>query len=116
MSKKQNAEDYEKDVWEAFPVDDLTWNALGLCSEAGEFGNMVKKMRYNPPGLASSGSPPVVNSENLAYKLSVETLYDLTNELGDVLWHVAQCCHIIGVSMEAVMKCNLVKTRTRNGK
>ena len=108
--KKENMiEAYERLIWDAWPVEDLTWNALGLCAEAGEFGNRVKKLRY----MAGN---KVDTKQSIQSYLDEYGNHELADELGDVMWHVAQCCHILGVSMQDVMHHNIQKTQRRNGK
>lgn len=86
------SKEFEKIVWKAYPVNDLNWNALGLCAEAGEFANLVKKQRYK--------------------EVSEERMKE---ELGDVLWHIAQCVKILDTNISTLMEQTAKKTRIKNG-
>lgn len=66
--------------------------AMGLCGEAGEFADMLKKHLYH--------GHPLVRDE-------------ASKELGDVLWYIALACDRLGVSLEAVARANVEKLRVR---
>lgn len=66
--------------------------ALGLAGEAGEFANMIKK-------LTAHGHP-----------ISQE---ELTNELGDVLWYLAEAATACGLNLDHIAKKNIEKLSTR---
>jgi len=70
----------------------LMVSALGLAGEAGEFANLVKKM-------TAHGHP-----------LDVEALGD---ELGDVLWYLAEAASACGLDLSAVGEKNVEKLRKR---
>ena len=72
--------------------------ALGLTGEAGEFADMVKKLRYH-------------NKE-----LTPEVREHLIKELGDVLWYVAYGAKAFGVSLSTVAQINLDKLAKRYGR
>ena len=59
---------------EGFHSERLLTAAVGMCAEAGEFTEIVKKMIFQ-------GKP--VNEENL---------YHMKRELGDIMWYIAQAC------------------------
>ena len=66
--------------------------ALGLAGEAGEFANLVKKM-------TAHGHP-----------------YDpasLKDELGDVLWYLAEAATASGLNLEEIAQENVDKLRKR---
>ncbi len=85
--KKITTKEYTEIIWNSYPITDLKLNALGLCGEAGEFANKVKQRTYKE-----------VPSE------------DLLDELGDVLWHVAQCAKILGSDIDTLMEISVAKT------
>lgn len=72
--------------------DALTVSALGLCGEAGEFADTIKKWRYHDHPLDRE---------------------ELVKELGDVLWYVARACEALDVGMDVVMQANIDKLRQR---
>lgn len=65
---------------------------LGLCGEAGEFGDALKKWRFHQHELDE---------------------VELKKELGDVLWYVALACDALGLRMGDVMEANIAKLRRR---
>ena len=70
----------------------LTTAALGLCGEAGEFAEIVKKHLFH-------GHP--LDREKLV------------KEIGDVMWYVAFACHAADVELEEVASRNIAKLRAR---
>jgi len=69
---------------------------LGLCGEAGEVADKVKKVIRDRGG---SFSPEVVQALKL--------------ELGDVLWYVAQLSTELGLDLAEVAAANLDKLASR---
>ncbi|MFN8131566.1 MAG: nucleoside triphosphate pyrophosphohydrolase family protein [Solirubrobacteraceae bacterium] len=74
----------------------LTYPALGLCGEAGECAEKVKKAMRDDGGV-----------------LTEERREALAGELGDVLWYVAQLATEAGLELEDVAAANLEKLRSR---
>jgi NTP pyrophosphatase (non-canonical NTP hydrolase) len=74
------------------PLFRLLTSALSLCGEAGEFGNLVKKQARH------------------GHDVPIEKLVD---ELGDVLWYVADLASAIGVDLDHVARLNVAKLRAR---
>jgi len=70
----------------------LVWNTLGLCGEAGEFAELVKKLVFHKHHISQ---------------------IKLAEELGDVLWYVAAICSKLGLSMSDVMQANVEKLKKR---
>ena len=68
--------------------------ALGLCGEAGEFADLVKKAMFHGPG----------------HELDVDKA---AKELGDVLWYIADAAAALGISLEKVAEMNRDKLRKR---
>ena len=57
-----------------FPTERLLTASVGMCAEAGEFTEVVKKIVFQ-------GKP-----------VTEENLFHLKRELGDIMWYVAQAC------------------------
>jgi NTP pyrophosphatase (non-canonical NTP hydrolase) len=76
--------------------DNLLYPTLGLCGEAGEVAEKVKKMLRDDGGV-----------------LSAERRDALAKELGDVLWYVAQLATEAGLELDAVAEANLQKVLSR---
>jgi NTP pyrophosphatase (non-canonical NTP hydrolase) len=70
----------------------LIVSALGLAGEAGEFANLVKKMTAHGHPFDSDA---------------------LTDELGDVLWYLAEAATAAGLSLHAIAEQNVDKLRQR---
>jgi NTP pyrophosphatase (non-canonical NTP hydrolase) len=67
---------------------------IGLCTEAGEFQDAVKK--------------------SLFYGKTLDRT-NLAEELGDIMWYVAIACDTLGVNLEDVMEKNIAKLKARYG-
>ena len=74
----------------------LTYPALGLCGEAGEVAEKVKKAIRDDGGVLTDARRDA-----------------LAGELGDVLWYVAQLATEAGLDLDAVAAGNLAKLRSR---
>lgn len=83
--------EYTDTIFKIYPMYNITLNALGLCAEAGEFANFVKKKSY--------------------ITVSDEVLID---ELADTMWHIAQCARLLNSSIEELMAISMNKTLNRN--
>jgi len=70
--------------------------AIGLCGEAGEVAEKVKKLLRDKRGVLTQESRDAV-----------------AKELGDVLWYVAALAQEIGVPMEDIAKANIEKLFSR---
>lgn len=73
-------------------ADDVAVLALGLCGEAGEFADLVKK---------ALGHGHVFDSSRAA------------QELGDVLWYVARNAARMGMTLESIAQLNVSKLERR---
>jgi len=76
--------------------DNLLYPTLGLCGEAGEVAEKVKKMIRDDGGVLSDARREA-----------------LARELGDVLWYVAQLATEAGLELDAVAAANLEKLLSR---
>ena len=98
----QQSKDHEAFVYrvqelegQGFPTERLLTASVGMCAEAGEFTEVVKKIVFQ-------GKP--VNEENL---------FHLKRELGDIMWYVAQACIGLGTSLDEIMEMNVDKLKAR---
>ena len=66
--------------------------ALGLCGEAGEVADMIKKVQFQGHAL---------DKEHIA------------KELGDVAWYLALTAQAIGYDLDTVLQMNVDKLRAR---
>ena len=76
--------------------DNLLYPTLGLCGEAGEVAEKVKKMVRDDGGV-----------------LSEERRAALAKELGDVLWYVAQIATEAELDLDEIADDNLAKLLSR---
>lgn len=79
--------------------DNFIYPALGLCGEAGEIAEKIKKIIRDDGG-----------------KVSDEKREALKKELGDVLWYVAALCGELKLSMADVAQANIDKLQARKQK
>jgi NTP pyrophosphatase (non-canonical NTP hydrolase) len=66
--------------------------ALGLTGEAGEFANMVKKLTAHGHDISPT---------------------KLADELGDVMWYVAEAASAAGLDLDDIAKMNVDKLKKR---
>jgi NTP pyrophosphatase (non-canonical NTP hydrolase) len=69
---------------------------LGLCGEAGEVADKVKKVLRDQGG-----------------QFDAQVRDDLLLELGDVLWYVAQLATELDLNLDAIAEANLAKLASR---
>jgi NTP pyrophosphatase (non-canonical NTP hydrolase) len=74
----------------------LTYPALGLAGEAGEFADHAKKVIRDDGG-----------------EVTPQRRDAMAKELGDVLWYVAQLASELGLELEQVARDNLDKLLSR---
>lgn len=75
-------------------AEKLKNGVMGLCGEAGECADLVKKWAYQG------------HDEG-------ETKDKLTEELGDVLWYAAETATALGTTLDEIMLINIAKLRAR---
>ncbi len=96
MKKTLGFNEYQKEAFELISEDGkkdmITNGVLGLAGEAGECCDIVKKYKYQ------------------GHELDKEHLKD---ELGDVLWYVAETASGLGITLEEVAQYNLDKLHKR---
>jgi len=76
--------------------ENLLYPTLGLCGEAGEVAEKVKKMIRDDAG-----------------ELTDARRTALAAELGDVLWYLAQLATEAGLELDVIATENLAKLRSR---
>ncbi|MBD2549799.1 nucleoside triphosphate pyrophosphohydrolase family protein [Microcystis elabens FACHB-917] len=95
-----NFQDYQQRSRETARYPDagsnLLYPTLGLCGEAGEVADKVKKVLRDRGGV-----------------FGPEVRDDLRLELGDVLWYVAQLATELGLDLDDVAAANLAKLADR---
>ena len=72
----------------------LTYTALGLASEAGEYAGKVKKLLRDAEWNKAAASA----------------------ELGDCLWYIAACADALGIDLQTVASDNINKLRDRKAR
>ena len=77
---------------ELSPRDVLTNGVMGLCGEAGEAIDIVKKHLHQGHPLDKEG---------------------LVKELGDIAWYLAEIATALDVPLEEILERNLEKLRAR---
>lgn len=96
MSEKLSFNEYQKQTYDLISPDgkkDMVLNGvLGLAGECGECCDIVKKARFQ------------------GHELDKEHLKD---ELGDVLWYIAEACSGLGITLEECAQYNLDKLHAR---
>ena len=70
----------------------LSNGVMGLCGESGEVIDVVKKHLYQ------------------GHELDVNKIKD---ELGDVMWYVAEICSSLDISLNDVLEGNIIKLKKR---
>lgn len=74
----------------------INYPTLGLCGEAGEVADKVKKVYRDHCG-----------------EFTDEQRKEIIKECGDVLWYVAVLAHDLGFTLEDVGKANIEKLASR---
>lgn len=96
MDEKINFNQYQKEAFDLISEDgrkDMVLNGvLGLAGESGECCDIVKKARFQ------------------GHELNKEHLIE---ELGDVMWYIAETASGLGVTLEEVAQYNLDKLHKR---
>ena len=109
-----NARDYQKKAHDfASYGANAMYPALGLAEEAGEVcGKVAKFIRKH------GGIDPMTARYELENKVTVtddelKFRKDISKEIGDTMWMVAELCTVYGLDMEDVMSENIEKLTDR---
>lgn len=87
-------------TWHLIHTDHaIVYPTLGLANEAGEVAGKVKKIFRDKAGV-----------------IGPEERESLKQELGDVLWYLAQICTELDLTLEEVAEANLVKLFSRQAR
>ena len=93
-------EEYQKESRKTalYPNKDnnFIYPVLGLCGESGEIAEKIKKVIRDEGGIVSEHKKE-----------------EIKKELGDVLWYISQIATELGLSLDAVVKLNIEKLRSR---
>lgn len=93
--------------------------ALGLCEEAGEVAGKVAKFIRKHDGDApiTADKAKILAANKMVDDVFVEDCEkfrsDLSKELGDVCWMVAELCTAYGLDLEEVLENNIAKLTDR---
>lgn len=74
----------------------ILYSTLGLCGEAGEVAEKVKKTYRDEEG-----------------HFSEEKKTEIAKELGDVLWYISSMAADLGFTLEDIAKANIAKLESR---
>lgn len=96
-TRDHDADIYQLDVMKYAPdhhdyLLNVTYAAMGMCGEAGEVSELIKKYAYHGH---------TIDTEHLA------------RELGDVLWYVSYLAHLFGYPLGKIMAVNQEKLAKR---
>ncbi|MDT8307173.1 MAG: nucleoside triphosphate pyrophosphohydrolase family protein [Anaerolineae bacterium] len=95
-----NLDEYQRQsrkTWSLISTDHpIVYPTLGLANEAGEVAGKVKKIFRDRGG-----------------EIAAEDREALKQELGDVLWYLAQICTELDLSLSEVASANLTKLFSR---
>lgn len=116
-----NAPTYQKEAHRfSTNGNDPMYPALGLAEEAGEVSGKFAKFIRKHDGIEPIASAKVVEKKIESGELDAifaddiaEFKKNLSKELGDVLWMVAELCTIYGLDLEEVMEENIAKLTDR---
>lgn len=81
-----------------YPDDkfNIGYKALGLCGEAGEVSDKIKKVFRDCDG-----------------KLDENKAHEIAKELGDVLWYLSTLAYKLGYNLSEIATMNIYKLRKR---
>ena len=76
---------------------EVVFPTLGLCGEAGEVAEKVKKLFRDSEG-----------------RVSDDARLEIQKELGDVLWYLSQIATELNINLQEVAENNLLKIESRH--
>ena len=100
MNKGYTFNDYSKEANKTIDYpehgNNLYYPGLGLCGEAGEVAEKLKKIMRDKNGC-----------------VTMQDRVGIGKELGDVLWYLNALCQELGLSLEIIAKGNIAKLADR---
>jgi len=98
--RKMNFIEYQKEARKTaiYPNKgkNITYPALGLCGEAGEVAEKIKKIIRDCDG-----------------KISVKNRQSIHKELGDVLWYISNLATELDLNLDHIAQTNIEKLKDR---
>ena len=83
-----------------YPQEEMViYPTLGLCGEAGELANKIKKVLRDDNSVITAKKKEAV-----------------AREIGDCLWYLAALAFDLGLNLEDIAKDNIIKLRSRKRK
>lgn len=98
MASSDMTERYERFVDTTCVHKDYTYPFLGLAGECGEVMEEVKK---------------AWRDHEKDWMKAEERVFNIQDELGDVLWYLTRCCHVTGLGLGELMSMNMEKLDAR---
>jgi NTP pyrophosphatase (non-canonical NTP hydrolase) len=93
-------DDYQEQALstDVYPDDkfNIGYKALGLCGEAGEVSDKIKKVFRDCDG-----------------KFDENKAHEIAKELGDVLWYLSTLAYKLGYNLSEIATMNIYKLRKR---
>lgn len=97
MKNEMTLNEYQQKALEtAIYPHPIIYPALGMCGEAGEVADKVKK---------------VLRDNNCEF--TDEKNYEIAKEIGDVLWYCATLSRDLGYTLDEIAEMNYEKLRSR---
>ena len=90
--------------------DNVEYPFMSLAEESGEvIGKLGKYIRKNDVGAGDAVLAAAVPFQ----PIEVELREDIIKELGDLQWQLAECCTVLGITLEELQRRNLMKIQGR---
>lgn len=99
MELNEYQEEAKKSAIYPHAGQNIIYPVLGLCGEAGEVAEKIKKVLRDEGGA-----------------ISLEKNEEIKKELGDVLWYVAIIANELGATLDDVAAANIEKLASRKNR
>ena len=97
--------------------------SLGLCEEAGEVAGKIAKFIRKHDGIEPTSSENAISMMLESGQVNadikddiIKFKKDVSKELGDVCWMIAELCTAFGLDLEEVMEENISKLQDRKNR